>query len=222
MMGRRSEHRSLEDPFDMVVMGEILAPPWAYHSDGGSRVVTQSPDASAAGRVFLVKRFQNIAYRSPDQLFVMTGRIPQYTGGTVWSVLKAVYVPRAGSYRAHFGLMKENLSFNFSQGGAYSGSIAVPLTMTVPDDPVSTGEFLGRVGVYSNVLTGASPSTDVYATDAAGAASGSGNQYLDEWHDYYVDFSTTSGGLVELRLSTGYAGAYMKAIFDILKVYELP
>lgn len=222
MMGRRPEHNSLENPFDMGAMGEILAPPWAYHSDGVSRVVTQSPDASAAGRVFLVKRFQNIAYRSPDQLFVMTGRTPQYTGGTVWSVLKAVYVPRAGSYRAHFGLMKENLSFNFSQGGAYSGSIAVPLTMTVPYDPVSTGEFLGRVGVYSNVLTGASPSTDVYATDAAGAAAGSGNKYLDEWHDYYVDFSTTAGGLVELRLSTGLSGVYMKAIFDILNIYELP
>ena len=222
LMGRRPEHNSLENPPDMGGMGELLTPPWAYHSTPEDREVTYSPDASAAGRVFLVKRFQNISYRSSAQLFVMTGRTPQYSGGTVWSVLKAVYVPRAGNYRAHFGLMKENLAFNFSLGGAYSGSIAVPLTMIQPYAPVSTGEFFGRVGVYSNVLQGASPSIDVYATDAAGAEAGSGNQYLDEWHDYYVDFTTTAGGLVELRLSTGRSGSYMAAIFDILNIYELP
>jgi hypothetical protein len=221
-MGSRPLYYSLEQPNDMGVMGDILAPPWNYHRTGGAREVVQSPDASAAGRVFLVKRFANIVYRSPEQLFIMTGRLPQYSGGTSWLTLKAIYVPRAGNYRAHFGLMKENLQFNFSLGGAYDGAISVPLTMPLPSNPVSSGIFLGRLGIYCNSMEGDSKTQNLYASTPAEAASGSGNQNLDEWHDFEIDFTTLGAGLVELRLGTGNGGAYAAAIFDVLNVYERP
>lgn len=221
-MGARPLHYSLEHPYDMGGMGDVLTPPWNYHSSGGPREVVESPDASAAGRVFLVKRFVNIVYRSPEQLFVMTGRLPRYSGGTSWATLKAIYVPRAGNYRAHFGLMKENLQFNFSIGGAYNGYISVPLTMPMPSSPVSSGSFLGKLGVYCNSLDGGSKTVDLYASTAAEAEAGGGNGNLDEWHDFEIDFTTLGAGLVELRLSTNTYGSYLSAIFDVLNVYERP
>ncbi len=222
MTGARPYNYDIETPSNMTGMGDVLTPPWNYVSvSGAPREVTYDPDAAAAGRVFLVRRFENVSYRSPETVFVMTGRVPQYAGGLSWTTLKAIYVPRAGLYRAHFGLMKENLQFSFSfAGGAFSGFLRRPFLMTVPSLPISSGVSLGRLGVYCNTIVDGPQTKEFFASTAEEAASGSGNQYLDEWHDYYIDFATTAAGLVELRMSTMANGSYAATIIDVLNIYE--
>lgn len=221
MMGTRLPYRDADDPVRMS--GDLLTPPWATHVHQDLEYVRETvnqPDVAFAGQVYLVKRLSNVQYRTNDSLFIMTGRTP---GVVTWRTLKALYVKKAGNYRAHFGCMKENLYFSFYRaGGRMDGGFYVPLRMGIPSFPVSTGRLLGKLGVHCNTMIGRTKTLDYYESTEDDVAKGGGNLDLDQWHDYYIDFSLSGAGLVELRLRTGYGNAFPMNLFDILNIYELP
>lgn len=219
-MGQRpSPYSSLENPDDIAVYGDMATPPWVkQYSDDTGTVVTEDAQFTATGRVFLMRKSPNITYRSDAELYVVSARKSQYGYSRgVWATLKAVYVPKAGTYRAHFGYMKENLAFSTLTSGDV---LRIPLTMYVTGSPVSSGLPAGKFGVVCNTLVGPAKEVTYYFSTAEEAAAGGGNAALDEWHDFYIDFETYAAGLVELRHGSLQGQPFTFTIFDDLEVYE--
>ena len=196
-------------------LGDASVPPWTYQKDmiaGTPAAVVDSPEFAVTGRVALSKRVSNITYRTDASLFVVSGRPTTAPG---WVTVQAVFVPKAGHYRAHFGFMKENLTLQHVS----SNYIEAPLTEFQPSVPISSGALLGHLGVFANYLVGSPKVVPYYASTAAEAAAGQGNVNLDEWVDFYIDFEVSAACLVEMRHGTKEFHSFSPTIFDILDVY---
>ncbi len=220
-MAHRTESDVTETALSLRNMGDVAAPNWSKEQDRDTAEITyaQTPRIAPTSRVFLAEKFANVLYRTDDTLYVMSGR-----GGTsfAWTVLKAIYLPKAGAYRAHFGCMVENL--NTAPMAAAPGCVAVPLEMYEFTYPQHGSEvLLGRIGVFSNAMTSLYETQDYLSASVENALAGlGGNLGRDQWRDFYVDFDMSSAGLVEMRHGSDDSGLTNTTIFDILEIYERP
>lgn len=222
-MAQRPTYQNLETPSSLVSAGDIATPPWSKELEQSSGVISvvETPQLTATARIFVAKKFTNVLYRTNDEFYLVAGRNVNATTRSVgWVALKFIYLPRAGLYRAHFGCMKENLSMQTYAGN--NDAYRVPLTMYKSEGYVSdTGAQLGNFGVFSNSMVGSSKIVKYYASTPEEVAAGSGgNENLDQWKDYYVDFEMFAAGLVELRHGSDDNGYVNQIIFDILNIYE--
>lgn len=203
----------------LLTKGDVASPPWAYtalRSTPATQVVNTDPDIAATGRLHIARRFENVSYRSEDTVFLVTMRQVPLRTGPQRITLKAIYCPKAGLYRAHFGFMGENLQWD---NIGYL-QILQPLRVVSGDPLPMDGRKLGAVSVFSGALVGPVVESPYYAATATEGLMGLGNRNFNQWRDMYLDFELSAGGLVELRLASNDFGNFEMAIFDTLTVHE--
>lgn len=216
---------NLETPnnIDGANLGEVATPPWYVELDRSTSTQTlvQNTKITASARLFLANKFSDVTYRTNDSVYVVSGKKGV---AKEWTTLKAIYVPKAGMYRAHFGAMVMNI--NFTDIGSSTFVYNTPRMGSFRTD---SGIFLGRFGVFSAKMVSLQKIIDYYApkyvyvpeTDEYVYEDGSnGNMNLDTWKDFYIDFDMSSAGLVELRQGSADYGITNGAIFDVLEIYE--
>lgn len=199
--------------------GDVSSPPWAYtalRSTPDTQVVNTDPDIAATGRLHIARRFENVTYRSEDTVFLVTMRQVSIRTGPQRVTLKAIYCPKAGLYRAHFGFMGENLQWD----NIWSLQILQPLRMVTGIPMPMDGRKIGAVSVFSGPLVGPVVEVPYYAATPAEGLAGGGNRDFNQWRDMYLDFELSAGGLVELRLTSTDFGNFEMSIFDTLTIHE--
>ncbi len=199
--------------------GDVSSPPWAYtalRSTPDTQVVNTDPDIAATGRLHIARRFENVTYRSEDTVFLVTMRQVSIRTGPQRVTLKAIYCPKAGLYRAHFGFMGENLQWD----NIWSLQILQPLRVVTGIPMPMDGRKIGAVSVFSGPLVGPVVEVPYYAATPAEGLAGGGNRDFNQWRDMYLDFELSAGGLVELRLTSTDFGNFEMSIFDTLTVHE--
>ena len=199
--------------------GDVAVPPWAYTADRATpstTVVNTDPDLAATGRLHIARKFENVTYRSEDTVFLVTMRQAPTRTGPQRITAKAIYCPKAGLYRAHFGFMGENLLWD----NIGTPHILQPLRVYVGSPTPTDGRKLGAVSVYCGSLVGPVIEAPYYAATEAEGLAGGGNRDFNQWRDMYLDFELSAAGLVELRVVSNDYGNFEMAIFDTLAVYE--
>lgn len=204
---------------NLSVFGSVAMQPWLNILDESSNyAVTYDVPLTATGMVFLSNKVDEITYRTDASTYIVSNRLG-YQTPLVWVTLKAIYVPRAGNYVAHFGFMKENVDIGVQVfSGIYAKLPAVGSLFTATG---AYGEELGRLSVYSNHMVG--PTKEVSylkSTKEEYDSLTEANRLLNQWVDVRIEFSMQKEGLVELRHGNTSIGTTQPAIFDILEIYE--
>ncbi len=226
---------------------------------GGRQPSTTFPDSAIlepskvhSGRIALVRKYGNVVYRKTLDSYILTGVNSDYTETIyvrIWETLKAVYLPKAGRYVAHFGCMIENAWYSITQyeptvfvyavdypGGEpgepydeWFGRIpapAPPTSVLMSAQPsyrqysAVPGEVLGCFAVFAPKLVGPPVVLDYRSATQAEKDAGGGNLNRDEWKDYYLEFEITGPCLVEMRHGSNYGGLTNQTLFDTLELYE--
>lgn len=210
---------------------QVSTPPLDRQTDNGGVefYTTDDPQVAATGTTMLARKYGGVSYRSEAEVFLCVPYSLLYYPDwpyvqTVYprnriAVLKVIYVPRAGSYTANFGFMKENLRPDTTTAyvlnpwpvsRCYDGAGK----LTIWETPNSLlGSIVARVN-------GKPIAVPYRASTAAEIAGNGSNKRLDKWVDISIDFEMSQPGDVRLELWSDPNGAFTFTIFDVLEIVE--